>query len=122
MTAIEIIEEERDRLMAYVLQKKGIRSVTSLFDEPDPIREVMRQARSIRGYGIFDKIGKSPRLASKLLNVPLTARKWSRSDIGKVKSLRSRRGNLKKLAYTLGRTPNSVYKLIGRLKVKGEVK
>tara|TARA_Y100000296_G_C5170530_1_gene257036 strand:+ start:1868 stop:2221 length:354 start_codon:yes stop_codon:yes gene_type:complete len=114
-TKEDVIEEEGKRLLGDYFNEGDIKSAE------DPIKEMMKQARKTRGFGILEEIGRSPKLASQLLGVPLKARRWSRADIGKVKSARTRGASLVKLSRTLGRTANSTYKLIGRLKKKGEV-
>jgi len=115
MTEKEIIEEEGERLLEDYFDTKKIE------EADDPFREVMNQASNLRGFGILEKISKDPKLASELLGRELPPRPWSGADIGKVKSLRTRGGNLSKLASTLGRTPSSLYSLVSRLIKKGEI-
>ena len=116
MTEIEVIKEERKRFLKDYFEEGD--ALTS----DDPVKEIMRQARNISGVGIFKRVGESPKLASLLLDIDIPLRRWSKRDIGKVKSVRTRGYSLKKLASTLGRSPSSVYSLISRLKKKGEIK
>lgn len=108
--------EERERLLSYF-------DFDKITNSDSPAKEAMRQARDKNGWGIFEKLSKDPHLARGLTGIPMSPKemKWSKKDIGKVKSVRTRGASLVKLSATLGRTPNAVYRLIYRLKKKGEV-
>ena len=115
-TADDVIAEEQERLLFYFDFEKIVGSKT-------PTKETMRQARDEKVGGIFEMIGNDPRLAQAMTGIltPKSESKWTKVDVGKVKSVRTRGASLVKLAATLGRTPNALYRLIYRMKKKGKI-
>ena len=121
---IEFLSADEARGRTLMISYLDLDKIESAFD---PIKETMSQFRELgRNFGTFNMLGTDPMAAKLLLEThtdikPKPVRRWTRADIGKVKSARTRGAKLSRLASTLGRTPNAVYKLVSRLKRKGEI-